>query len=69
MGRAPHGASLGRELACAAIGTADVAGFLRAETSGHVVRRYTLRYRGFDQAGNASDCSVTVTVPANRRGA
>jgi len=49
-----------------AIGTADTAGFLRAETSGHAVRRYTLRYRGFDRAGNASDCTATVTVPANR---
>jgi hypothetical protein len=49
-----------------AIGTADTAGFLRAETRGHFVRRYALRYRGFDQAGNASDCTVIVTVPANR---
>jgi len=49
-----------------ATGTADAAGFLRAEASGHAVRRYTLRYRGFDRAGNASDCSVTVIVPANR---
>ncbi|HKG38053.1 MAG TPA: hypothetical protein VKB25_03620 [Conexibacter sp.] len=48
------------------IGTADPVGFLRAETSGHAVRHYTLRYRGFDRAGNASDCTTTVTVPANR---
>jgi len=50
-----------------AIGTADTAGLLRAETSGHTVRHYRLRYRGFDRAGNAGDCSVTVSVPANRR--
>jgi hypothetical protein len=49
-----------------AIGTADAAGFLRAETRGHSVRRYTLRYRGFDQAGNASDCTTAVTVPVRR---
>ena len=48
------------------IGTADAAGLLRAETSGDAVRRYTLRYRGFDRAGNASDCATTVTVPATR---
>jgi alpha-tubulin suppressor-like RCC1 family protein len=47
-------------------GTADVAGLLRAETSGDAIRHYTLRYRGFDRAGNASDCTTTVTVPANR---
>jgi hypothetical protein len=51
------------------IGTADAAGFLRAETRGRATRRYTLRYRGFDHAGNASDCDVTVVVPANRRNA
>ena len=47
-------------------GTADAAGLLRAETSGDADRRYTLRYRGFDRAGNASDCTTTVTVPASR---
>jgi alpha-tubulin suppressor-like RCC1 family protein len=50
-----------------AIGTADVAGFLRAETRAQAVRHYTLRYRGFDQAGNASECTAAVTVTANRR--
>jgi hypothetical protein len=49
-----------------AVGTADAAGFLRAETRGRDARRYTLRYRGFDRAGNAGGCRVTVTVPANR---
>ena len=66
----PYGAAGGRphdgDVQGWAIGTADVAGLLRARTRGDAVRRYTLRYRGFDRAGNASDCDATVIVPSSR---
>jgi sialidase-1 len=45
-------------------GGADVAGLLRAERDGGRARRYVLRYRSADVAGNTADCAVTVTVPA-----
>ena len=46
------------------VGTADVAGQLRAErlNSGHG-RVYTLKYVGRDAAGNERTCTTTVTVP------
>jgi hypothetical protein len=49
------------------IGTADVAGQLRAERSGKGDgRTYTLTYRGTDQAGNAATTSCTVSVPKSQ---
>jgi hypothetical protein len=46
------------------VGTADVAGQLRAErlSSGHG-RVYTLKYAGRDAAGNERTCTTTVAVP------
>jgi len=47
------------------VGAPDTAGLLRAERDGAAARTYTLRYRGFDRAGNATDCSTTVAAPAS----
>jgi hypothetical protein len=46
------------------VGTADVAGQLRAKRldSGHG-RVYTLKYVGRDAAGNERTCATTVAVP------
>jgi hypothetical protein len=41
--------------------TADLSGQLRAERYGGE-RTYTLTYRGYDVAGNTTDCQATVTV-------
>lgn len=50
------------------IGTADAAGFLRAERNGGGDgRQYTLRYQGYDRAGNTALCSAIVEVPHDRR--
>jgi hypothetical protein len=50
-----------------AVGTADAAGFLRAERNGDGDgRQYTLRYRATDRAGNAGVCSATVAVAHDR---
>jgi hypothetical protein len=44
--------------------TADTSGFLRAERVGDGTGRvYTLRYRGFDRAGNTAQCDAFVRVP------
>ncbi|MFL5754775.1 MAG: hypothetical protein ACJ77N_00610, partial [Chloroflexota bacterium] len=48
-----------------AIGAADGQGLLRAERDGGRTRHYALTYRGFDTAGNATDCRVAVTVPTH----
>ena len=51
-----------------ATGQPSVNGLLRAERSGAGSGRiYTLHYRGFDLAGNASTCDVVVTVPHDQR--
>ncbi len=51
-----------------AVGTADTSGQLRAERSGIGTGRvYTLTYTGYDVAGNSAPCSVTVSVPHDRR--
>jgi hypothetical protein len=52
------------------LGTADVAGQLRAKRldSGHG-RVYTLKYVGRDAAGNERTCTTTVTVPRGCAGA
>jgi hypothetical protein len=47
-------------------GVPDVEGLLRAERGRGKARRYTLTYRGTDQAGNTADCTATVAVPARR---
>jgi hypothetical protein len=47
------------------LGTDDKSGLLRAERYGGT-RTYTLTYRGHDVAGNAKDCSATVTVPKGK---
>jgi hypothetical protein len=45
------------------LGTADTAGFLRAERSALGSGRvYTLTYEGADVAGNRARCSATVVV-------
>jgi hypothetical protein len=44
------------------LGTADVAGSLRAERDGVADRRYTLEYEGSDEAGNVSRCTAAVAV-------
>ena len=44
---------------------AATTGLLRAERDGGRARRYALTYRGFDRAGNAADCTATVTVPTS----
>jgi hypothetical protein len=50
-----------------AVGTASIAGQLRAERSGTGSgRAYTLRYVGRDAAGNEAACAAIVTVPHNR---
>jgi hypothetical protein len=46
------------------VGSADTSGLLRAERSGRGHGRiYTLTYRGWDLAGNTSDCKAVVKVP------
>lgn len=50
------------------LGTADLAGRLRASRSGTGSGRvYTLEYRGTDVAGNAATCVTSVTVPHDER--
>ena len=50
------------------LGTADVAGTLRAERSGtEAERAYALSYRAHDLAGNAAGCVATVVVPHDER--
>jgi hypothetical protein len=50
------------------IGTADVAGLLRAERAGNGPgRTYTLTYQVSDQAGNTARCEAVVLVPHDRR--
>ncbi|MCX4472004.1 hypothetical protein OOK41_17100 [Micromonospora sp. NBC_01655] len=49
-------------------GTPDTAGRLRAERAGNGGDRvYTLRYAGHDEIGRPVGCSVTVTVPHDKR--
>jgi hypothetical protein len=49
-------------------GAADTHGQLRSERLGTSADRvYTLAYRGFDGAGNAGTCEVSVTVPHDQR--
>ncbi len=51
------------------VGTADVAGLLRAERPGTPSGRvYSLAYTASDVAGNSADCVATVVVPHDRRG-
>jgi hypothetical protein len=50
------------------VGTSDTAGLLRAERNGNGSGRvYTLTYVGRDRASNQRTCTVTVTVPHDRR--
>jgi hypothetical protein len=50
------------------LGTADVAGTLRAERSGTEAQRvYALSYRARDLAGNAAGCVASVVVPHDER--
>lgn len=49
------------------VGAASTSGQLRAERLGQGVGRvYTLTYRGFDRAGNATVCTPVVTVPHDK---
>src|SRR5918995_1136591 len=50
------------------VGTADVAGALRAERAGSESERvYSLAYTAHDLAGNAAGCVATVVVPHDQR--
>jgi len=50
------------------VGTADTTGQLRADRLGNGDGRvYSLLYTGSDRAGNSATCTVTVTVPHDRR--
>jgi Kelch motif len=65
--RSMTGAALDRNAVGWSLGTADVAGQLRAERAGGSVgRRYEVRYRGSDRAGNVATCVAVVHVPHDR---
>ncbi len=50
------------------LGSMSLKGSLRAERTGQASQRtYTLGYRGFDVAGNSSECSTTVVVPHDQK--
>lgn len=50
------------------VGTADTVGQVRADRLGDGNGRvYSLVYSGTDRAGNAATCTVTVTIPHDRR--